>query len=138
MKNIFVALFIFQGFVFAANAQTKPVKILFDVTSKDTLDHQTVLRHVSMMAKAYPESTFEVVVYGGALPMLVKDKSTIEDGIKPLAANKNVSFKVCAATMKRYNVDKSQLITGVEVVEDAIMEIVTKQGQGWGYIKEAH
>ena len=120
----------------AVMSQTKPVKIVFDITSKDTLAHQAVLRHVSLMAASYPESQFEVVVYGSALPMLLKDKSTIEKGLTTLTPNRNVSFKACATTMKRYNVDQSQLISGVTVVKDAIMEIVTKQGEGWGYIKE--
>ena len=137
MKKIII-LFSFHLIVVAAFAQTNPVRILFDVTSKDTLAHQGALRHVTMMAKAYPQSTFEVVVYGAALPMFVKGQSTVEKALTPLAGNKNVSFKVCAATMKRYNVDKSQLLTGVEVVPDAIMEIVTKQGEGWGYIKEGN
>ncbi|MBA4058000.1 MAG: hypothetical protein C0490_25005 [Marivirga sp.] len=135
MKKIFfiiVVLFIF----FEALSQTKPVKIIFDITSKDTIAHQTVLRHVSGMAAAYPGSEFEVVVYGSAITMLVKDKSTVKEGMSALATNKNVSFKVCSATMKRYDVDKSQLLPGVVIVPDAIMEIVTKQGQGWGYIKE--
>jgi uncharacterized protein len=122
----------------AALSQTKPVKVIFDVTSKDTLIHQVVLRHVSLMAKSYPESLFEVVVYGGALPMFVKNQSTISKGVQALESNKNVSFKVCAVTMKRYNVDVSQLLPKVEVVADGIMEIVTKQGEGWAYIKEAH
>lgn len=137
MKKLFLALAV-QAIVAAAFAQTTPVKIVFDVTSKDTLAHQTALRHVTMMAQAYPQSTFEVVIYGAALPMVVKGKSTIEKGLPPLSANKNVSIKVCAATMKRNNVDKSQLIAGVEIVPDAIMEIVTKQGEGWGYIKEGN
>jgi intracellular sulfur oxidation DsrE/DsrF family protein len=137
MKKLFLALAV-QAIVAAAIAQTTPVKIVFDVTSKDTLAHQTALRHVTMMAQAYPQSTFEVVIYGAALPMVVKGKSTIEKGLGPLTANKNVSIKVCAATMKRNNVDKSQLVAGVEVVPDAIMEIVTKQGEGWGYIKEGN
>ena len=89
------------------------------------------------MAKAYPESKFEVVVYGGALPMVTAGKSTIAKGIKELEINKNVSFKVCEVTMKRHNVNKSQLLPSVQVVPDAIMEIVTKQGEGWGYIKES-
>ena len=135
MKNIFFIPLVLLSFL-EAISQTKPVKILFDITSKDTLAHQTVLRHVSGMAAAYPGSEFEVVVYGSALPMLVKDKSTVKAGMSALASNKNVSFKVCSATMKRYDVDKSQLLPGVDVVPDAIMEIVTKQGQGWGYIKE--
>ena len=117
-------------------SQARPVKIAFDMSSKDTLAHQTVLRHVTMMASAYPESQFEVVVYGPALQMVLKDESTIEKGVRALAANQNVSFKACAITMKRHNIDTSQLLPGVDVVPDAIIELVTKQAEGWGYIKE--
>ena len=134
MKNFPILLIFFT--VSEVMSQTKPVKVLFDITSKDTVAHQTVLRHVSGMASAYPGSEFEVVVYGAALPMLVKTKSTVAEGMSALASNKNVTFKVCSATMKRYQVDKSELLPGVDVVPDAIIEIVTKQGQGWGYIKE--
>ena len=137
MKKIIIA-FAVQFIVSTAVAQTTPVKIIFDITSKDTLAHQGALRHMTMMAKAYPQSTFELVVYGAALPMFVKGQSTIENALTPLVQNKNVSFKVCSATMKRYNVDKTQILTGVEVIPDAIMEIVTKQGEGWGYIKEGN
>jgi intracellular sulfur oxidation DsrE/DsrF family protein len=137
MKKVFIAIS-FKVVVFAAIAQTNPIKVVFDITSKDTLAHQGAMRHVAMMAKAYPQSTFELVIYGSALPMVVKGKSTIEKDLASFAGNKNVSFKVCSATMKRYNVDKSQLVTGVEVVPDAILEIVTKQGEGWGYIKEGN
>lgn len=119
-------------------AQTKDYKILFDITSKDTADHQTVIRHVAGMAKAYPDAKLEVVIYGGAINMVLTDKSVVTGSLKSLAENKNVSFKVCEATMKRYNIDKSQLLPGIYTVPDAIIEIVTKQGQGWGYIKEAH
>jgi hypothetical protein len=90
------------------------------------------------MSSTYANSNFEVVVYGGAIPMLLKDKSTVSDAIQSVSANKNVTFAVCAETMRRQNIDKSQLVPGVIVVPDAIMEIVTKQGEGWGYIKEAH
>ena len=121
-----------------AMSQTKPVKIVFDVTSADTLTHQAVMRHVSGMAAAYPQSVFEVVVYGSAMPMFVKGKSTVSKSIQKLASNPNVSFKVCEQTMERYKVDKSQLVTNVSTVPDGILEIVNKQAEGWGYIKEAH
>lgn len=120
-----------------AIAQQKPIQILFDVTSNDTLTHQSAYRHVSLMAKSYPESKLEVVIYGGALPMVVRGQSTVEQGILKLAENKNVAFKVCRVTMKKYQVTEDQLIAGVQVVPDAIIELVVKQGEGWGYIKEA-
>ena len=40
--------------------------------------------------------------------------------------------------MKRYNYDKSQLLPGVEIVDDGIFEIISKEQEGWGYIKVAH
>jgi uncharacterized protein len=137
MKKIIIA-FALQMIVFAAVAQTSPVKVIFDITSKDTLAHQGALRHMALMANSYPQSTFVLVVYGSALPMFVKGQSTIEKAMAPLIGNKNISFKVCSSTMKRSSVDKTQLVAGVEVVPDAILEIVTKQGEGWGYIKEGN
>ena len=70
--------------------------------------------------------------------MTLPEKSVVAGSIRTLTENKNVSFKVCEGTMKRYNINKSQLLPGVQTVPDAIIEIITKQGQGWGYIKEAH
>lgn len=119
-------------------AQTNSYKILFDITSKDTADHQTVIRHISGMSKAYPDANLEVVIYGGAWPMVVKEKSAVAESVLSLCLNKNVHFKLCEETMKRQRIDKSMLIQGVQTVPDAIIELVTKQGQGWGYIKEAH
>src|SRR5258706_1570950 len=121
-----------------ASSQTKPVKIVFDVTSGDTLVHQAALRHVTLMATSYPQSTFEVVVYGGAMPMFVKGKSTVSKAIQKLESNPNVLFKVCEQTMARYKVDKTQLVMNVGTVPDGILEIVNNQAEGCGYIKEAH
>lgn len=136
MKTLFI--FFFALISLCALAQPKPIKVVFDVTSGDTLTHQAVMRHVTEMAKAYPQSSFEVVVYGSAMPMYVKGKSTVGKAIQKLEGNPNVSFKVCEQTMARYKVDKSQLFTNVSTVPDGILEIVNRQTEGWGYIKEAH
>ena len=53
MKKIIIA-FALQMVVFAAVAQTNPVRIVFDITSKDTLAHQGALRHMALMAKVLP------------------------------------------------------------------------------------
>ena len=120
------------------HAQTKPVKIVFDVTSADHETHQSVIRHVKFMASAYPDSQFEVVIYSGSVEMALKDKSVVADDIINLAENKNVSFKVCEQALKHKNIDKSELLPNVETVPDGILEIVTRQSEGWGYIKESH
>jgi len=38
--------------------------------------------------------------------------------------------------MKRHKIDTSELIPGVASVPDGVLEIVEKQSQGCGYIKE--
>jgi intracellular sulfur oxidation DsrE/DsrF family protein len=70
--------------------------------------------------------------------MVLKEGSPFAEKIKELDVNDRVSIKVCEGTMKRYEVDKSDLLPDVQTVPDAIMEIVRKQSQGWGYIKESH
>lgn len=137
MKRIsIITLFLLTSFIL--NAQETPIKIVFDVTSSDIKIHQSTLRHVNLMSKSYPDSQFEVVVYSGALDMLVKDKSSVSAEVEKFADNDKVAFVVCAMSMKRHKVDKSELIAGVEPVPDGILEIYQKQSEGWGYIKEAN
>ena len=70
--------------------------------------------------------------------MVLKDKSAYTEAIQKLLSMKDVAFRICAITIKRNNVDINQLLPGVEAVPDGIYEIITKQREGWGYIKVAH
>ena len=117
-------------------AQENPVKIVFDVTSDDVKVHQKAVRHVKMMSEAYPDSEFEIVVYSGALDMVLNEKSSVAEDLKKLANDEHVTIAVCAGTMARENADKTALLPGVKMVSDGILEIAQKQGQGWSYIKE--
>ena len=121
-----------------SEAQTKDYKVVFDLTSNDTTDHKTVIRWLNGISQSNADARLEVVFYGQSLGMVTKDKSTVAKDIKKLTANKNISFKVCEAAMKRQNIDKSQLLPGIETVPDGIYEIMLKQNEGWGYIKAAH
>src|SRR5688500_519945 len=121
-----------------SEAQTKDYKVVFDLTSNDTTDHKTVIRWLNGITQSNADARLEVVFYGQSLGMVTKDKSTVAEDLKKLTANKNISFKVCEAAMKRQNIDKNQLLPGIETVPDGIYEIMLKQNEGWGYIKAAH
>jgi len=137
MKNFMLSIALLL-FVINVNAQDKPINIVFDVTSADPATHQSTMRHINLMSNNYPDAKFEVVLYSGSVEMALKEKSSVATEISGFANNDNVSFKVCAMTLKRKKIDKSELISGIDVVPDGILEIVTKQSEGWGYIKEAH
>ena len=114
------------------------VKVVFDVTSADTKIHESTMRHVGMMSTSYPDSEFQVVVYSGALNMMLDEKSSVKEEVQKALENGNVTFKVCAMTLKKHKMDESALISGVGTVPDGILEIIDKQNKGWGYIKEAN
>lgn len=116
----------------------KDYKVVFDLTSGDTLSQQTTIRWVTEIIKAEPTAQVEVVMFGKGLPLAVKDKSAVASDVTTLATNKNVAFKVCAVALANQKIDKDQLLPGVQTVPDGIYEIVSKQREGWGYIKVAH
>ena len=116
----------------------KDYKVVFDLTSGDTLSQQTTIRWVNEVIKAEPTAQVEVVMFGKGLPLAVQDRSALANDVMSLATNKNVAFKVCAIALANQKIDKSQLLTGVQIVPDGIYEIVSKQREGWGYIKVAH
>ena len=114
-------------------AQAPDYKVVFDVTSKDTMAYHTVVRQAGAILKGNPDAKVEIVIYGGGLDLVPKNKSVVEPAVQELA--KKAAFKVCAITMQRNNLTKDQLIPGVQTVPDGIYEIITRQQQGWGYIK---
>lgn len=137
MKKIFLlgTLAVLTSFIQAQNAD---YKVVFDMTSRDTVNNQTVVREANLIKETNPNANIEVVVYSQGLDLVLKDKSTQAAAVEQLINDKKVSFKVCAMTMKRNNIDESQLLPGVEIVPDGIYEIISKQREGWGYIKVAH
>ena len=135
MKNIII---IYLFILLAGSklyAQKAPYNVVFDVTTKDTVVHQMVMRWVKEIITADPKANVEVVFYAKSLNMVTKDSSVVTDDIIKYASSKNVSFRVCEGAMKNNKVDKSQLLTGVGTVPDGIYEIISKQHEGWGYIK---
>lgn len=137
MKKIFfVITFLFSTITLIA--QNKQHKIIYDLNSNDTAVHSAVLRQFNNILKAAPTTQIEVVCHGPAIYMLVKTKIFFEEKMNELKSKGNVIFKVCANSMKRLNVDKSELIELAEIVPVAILELSEKQMKGWSYIKAGH
>jgi uncharacterized protein len=132
-KFLFTVAFFISAI--AAIAQNKSYKIVYDLSSADTAVHSSVLRQFNNVLKAAPNTQLEVVCHGPAIYLLVKSKVFFENKMNELKQKGNVTFKVCANSMKRLNVDKSELIALAEIVPVAILELSEKQMKGWSYIK---
>ena len=66
--------------------------------------------------------------------MLITENSIVNQKIKQLSAI-GVSFIACEFSMKERNVPQDKIIPEAGYVKAGIIEIVTKQEQGWSYIK---
>ena len=137
MKRIICSAVFLLSLCNCSIAQKAPYRVVFDVTSKDTIVHQMVIHWIKEIQDSNPEAQIEVVFYAKSLDMITKDRSVVAPDVIRYAANKNISFRVCQVAMKNNGVEYSQLLNGVGTVPDGIYEIISKQHEGWGYIKAA-
>lgn len=138
MKKIFLIACFLVGVIIQSFSQQKPFNIVFDLTTSDTATHSRLIRWINGIVASYPDARIEVVFYGKALDMIVKDKSTVAGDVIKLGTEKKVTFAACEHAMQVFNINKNQLLNGVTTVPDALYELVTKQAEGYGYIKVAN
>ena len=123
------------GFV---RTRSEPYRVVFDLTSRDTLEQKAVLRWIREVGASSPNAQMEVVMYGKGFELVMPERSAYIADVKEAMKNPNVTFKVCAIALRNNSVDAGQLAPGVTTVPDGIYEIVSKQQDHWGYIKVVH
>ena len=138
MKRLLLYLCLALSGLVLVRAQDKSYRIVFDLTSRDTLDQKAVMRWVGEISKSNPEAQLEVVMYGKGFELVMPEKSAFMTELNSAMKNPNVSFKVCQAALKNNNVDKNRILADAHTVPDGIYEILMKQREGWGYIKVGH
>jgi len=138
MRRIFFAgLFVLLSPAIV-HAQRQPYRVVFDLTSRDSLEQKAVLRWIREVGTSSPDAQMEVVMYGKGFELVMPERSAFIAEVKEAMKSPNVTFKVCAIALKNNNVDNSQLLSGVQTVPDGIYELVSKQQDHWGYIKVMH
>jgi len=126
------------GFGGAAFADEKPYRVVFDLTSRDSLDQKAVMRWIDEISTSSPKAEMEVVMYGKGFELVMPDRSTRLGDVQEAVKKPNVTFKVCEIALRNNSVARDALIKEVQTVPDGIHEIVMKEQQGWGYIKVGH
>jgi uncharacterized protein len=138
MKKYHLCLSILVFLSSFVQAQTNNYKVVFDMSSRDSINQQAIVREIGLITGASPDAKLEVVIYGQGLELAIKNRSVQQPAVEKIIASNKATFKVCAMTMKRNNIDSTQLVPGIEIVPDGIYEIISKQQAGWGYIKVGH
>src|SRR5215208_300600 len=82
-----------------ARAQNQPYRVVFDLTSRDTLEQKAVLRWLREVGTSSPNAQMEVVMYGKGFELVMPERSAFVNDVKDAMKNPNVSFKVCAIAL---------------------------------------
>ena len=119
----------------AAAIQNKAHHAIFVLTSGEDADWQMTLANMRNMIKGFAPAKVEIelVAYGPGLPFLKKG-SAVQTEIQELEAQQ-VRFVACENSMRLQHVTAADLAPGVTAVPSGVIELVTRQEQGWAYVK---
>jgi intracellular sulfur oxidation DsrE/DsrF family protein len=115
----------------------KTHKIVMQFSVGDSLEQASVIGQVGNIRTAWPNAMIEVVCHSSGLDILTAKKSKVSKEVADLSS-KGVVFAACNNTMRRKNLKKEDLLPGAVIVPSAMLELVTKQENGWAYLKAAH
>jgi intracellular sulfur oxidation DsrE/DsrF family protein len=142
MKYLIVS--VFAVISIQLKAQDAPVvvdnkvhKMVMQFTVGDSTEQSSVVLQVANIRQAWPKAQIEVVCHSSGLNLLIKAKSKVAGKVEELSAQ-GIVFAACNNTMRRMKIGKDALLPTAVVVPSAFVELVSKQEDGWAYVKAAH
>jgi intracellular sulfur oxidation DsrE/DsrF family protein len=84
-----------------ANRAPQPYRVVFDLTSRDSLDQKAVVRWIKEVSTSSPTADIEVVMYAKGFELVMPDKSNVLADVQTALKNPKVAFKVCAIALKK-------------------------------------
>jgi len=133
---IAIVLVNFTGFSAAAQAEVadlEPHKLVVQLTSADTTVHKGLIKQLSNILAAAPNTQIEVVCHGPGIAFLQLHLSTVLPAISKLKSK--VSFVACENTLTEKKISKAEVTPDAEYVKAGIVQIIIRQEQGWSYVK---
>ncbi len=112
----------------------KTHRVVFAVTSGEEADWNMTMGNLRNLITGLKPDAYEieVVAYGPGI-LMVKGDSTVGKEIAALQ-EQGVRFVACQNAMRMRHLEVKDLLAGVTPVPAGIVEVVTKQEQGWIYI----
>lgn len=128
-------------FLIAVNAQNigatgiKRHKIVIQVSDNDPAKWNLALNNAKNLQDdvGAVNVDIEIVAYGPGIGMLKLESPTgsrIADAMKA-----NIKVLACENTMRGQKLSRDDMLSGLGYVPAGVTEIMTKQGEGWAYLR---
>lgn len=111
------------------------MRTVIHLVSNDKEEQQTALAIARNLLNDETGSidTIAVVVQAGGIHSIVTGADT-EDRVRTLLDD-DVSFKACSNTLESNDLEKSDLVDGIETVPEGAVEVTRLQTEGYAYIR---
>ncbi len=113
---------------------TKKHKVIFHLTSSDTLAQKALAKQLNNFLIAAPNARLEVVCHNNGISFLQTSATKQYEAIRDLHG-RGVDFVACENTLRERKIKREELIAECRTVPAGIVEVVLRQEQGWSYIK---
>jgi intracellular sulfur oxidation DsrE/DsrF family protein len=138
-KIVFLLLLTFAGTQISntLNAQANDVKhkVVIQLNTADTAAWSSAIGNIKNLQKIWPGNlVVELVIHGKALDLLVAAKTHLAKEVIEMSKT-NVQFLACENSMRKYHIDKSELLTIANTIPSGVAELILKQEAGWSYLK---
>jgi len=109
-------------------------RIVMQFNDPDSVSQTRTLLQVQNVRKIWPDAQIEVVCLGGGLDLLMTKNSKASNLVAEWSG-KGVIFAACNNTMMNRKVTKEDLLPQAVVVPAAVIELATRQEEGWSYFR---
>jgi uncharacterized protein len=123
----------------SARAQQAPVaqraRVVIQVSDADPAKWSLALNNAKNIQTDLGATNvdIEVVAYGPGIDMLKLD--SVAGGRIDEAAKAGVKVIACENTMRNQKLTKADMLNGISYVPAGVVEIMSRQQQGWAYIR---
>ena len=93
-----------------------------------------MLGNIENILEDEPKAEIEVVCHGAGMSLIQKSKAKHASQVKALI-RRGVRFVGCENTMKKKNIEKSDLVEGVATVPSGAVEVIQAQQEGYSYFR---
>jgi intracellular sulfur oxidation DsrE/DsrF family protein len=137
-KNISILFLSVMALLFTNSIHAQAIKehkVVIQLNTADTASWSSTIGNIRNLQKIWPNNiSIEVVAHGKGLDLIVANKTHLANDVNALS-KEGVVFAACENSMRKHNVNKTDLLPVAITVPSGVAELVLKQEQGWAYLK---
>lgn len=113
----------------------KPMRVVMQISENQPAVWNLALNNIRNVQKELGAKNIEVelVAYGPGLA-IIRDDSLVANRVQEAMAT-GVRFVACRNTMQNQKITEAQMLPGISYAQAGVIEIITKQMEGYAYLR---